>query len=782
MATREIGVIRERPVFGISLIGVLCVLLLVLSGGGHNPLAFGVAALAPGLLLLMRPPQTGFGRGIRVSALAFLACMCLAFIPQFYWPNADWKGTAVDTYGIDLPWMLSIQPRISLEGCILLVAGFAWFTTLANSRLNGAGLKWTLFAFSSVALVLAGVSVYGNLNDMRYVMAEEAQIFSFFPNRNQNANFLSIAGVVSFGFALEGLRQKRSLHMIGFVASGLCLFALILGLSRAGMFFYFVGIAMILIIQYTKLKSGFYLKFGIPFVLLAFLGALISRERSFDRLVSFLSTPAEMFSDYRMQVFRDAWAMFLEAPVTGVGMGNFAAIFPQYRDASISSQAVIHPESDLLWLLAEGGLLAVVSLVVVLFLVGRLCLSKRSGRGVSYRPVLFVALLMFGLHSLVDVSAHRPGTVYLALLLAALAVPRSRLQVSALRPLWWRSLGAVLSIVGVLWIGSYAFGWRIHSSALADVHGEQVDGYIKGQDYMRANALLSKQLKQRPLDWRLYYQRAQLELADLGDRKAAAESFRAARFVQPNFALVCVEEGFAWLPYDLSRAVAAWRESLFRVSNDHMKDFDRMVRAGRKNPLLLDRLALLSELEPEYRVHFLGQLKASQFDKELTRELGSDPDLSSYTKQQRSELLKLWINHSDLEAAEAFIVKHETDLSRPWQLWAELRKSQARFKEAVEIVRESVTAPVIPEVEFEEAELAVIERGFAVVPSDLSKGTGLLKYYLRVGDLEKALLVADKMAELNDAPTFALYWKAEVLYQMEDYIESWYVFDTYMER
>lgn len=782
MAEREIGVIRERPVFGGSLFGLLCVCVLILTGGGHSPLAFGVAALGPGLLLLVNPPQFGFGPGMRYSFLAFIACMALAFIPQFYWPDADWRGSATETYGILLPALLTVQPRISLEGCILLVAGYAWFSALANSRLNGSGLKWVLFAFSLLTLVLAGISVYGNLNGMRYPMAEDSPIFSFFPNRNQTANFMAVAGVVSFGFALEGLRFKRSLHIVGFIASGGCLFALILGLSRAGMFLYFLGVLAILILQYSKLKSAFYLKLGIPLILLGFVGALVSGERSFDRMMSFLSTPADMFSDYRMRVFGDAWTMFLDAPLSGIGMGNFAAIFPQYRDASLSPQAVIHPESDVLWLLNEGGVFAVVCCALMLFFFARLCFSRRSGRGVSYRPVLFVALLIFGLHSLVDVSAHRPGTGYVALFIAALMVPRSRQRSSLLKPMWWRLLGFGLSVVGVLWIGSYAFGWRIHSATLADQHEEQVSGYIQGKDYLRATNLLNMQLKQRPLDWRLYYQRAQLELADLSDLKAAAGSFRAARFVEPNQAVVCFEEGFVWLPYDLSRAVAAWRESLFRQSQDRMKNFNRMVRAGQKNPLLLDRLALLSELEPEYRVHFLGQLKSSQFERELSRELEKDPDLVNYSKAQRSELVKLWIDHADLEEAEAFIIEHESELLRPWQLWAELRKSQARFKEAVEIVRESLAEPVIPEVEFDVAELAVIERGFAVVPSDLAKGTGLLKYYLEDGKLEEALLVADTMAELDDAPDFALYWKGEVLYQMEDYIESWYVFDEYLNR
>ena len=86
-----------------------------------------------------------------------------------------------------------------------------------------------------------------------------------------------------------------------------------------------------------------------------------------------------------------------------------------------------------------------------------------------------------------------------------------------------------------------------------------------------------------------------------------------------------------------------------------------------------------------------------------------DPDLLNYTQEQRSELLMHWMNHADLASAEAFLLKHESDLSDPWRLWAECRKSQARFQEAVELVRESLVVPVIPHVDFDEAEFAAID-------------------------------------------------------------------------
>ena len=309
---------------------------------------------------------------------------------------------------------------------------------------------------------------------------------------------MAVAGLVCFGFALEGLRFKRSLNLVGFVASGMCLFSLILSLSGTGVFLYFLGLTLIVIVQFLRHKSAFYLSFGVPLLSLTFIAAFVSGERSLERVLSFLRTPAEVFSDGRMDVFRDTWRMVLDAPLSGVGIGNFAAVFPQYMDASTSPKTVLHPDSDVLWLLSEGGALAVICLAVLLYNFFRISVFKRRGKGVSYRTALYVALFVFGLHSLVDVSAHRPGTVYFALFIAALLVPLDRTQPSSLKPMWWRVFGFGLSFVGILWIGSYVYGWGVHSS----VRCEWWQGMLtSGGASTCVSGLLNRQIKQQPMDW-----------------------------------------------------------------------------------------------------------------------------------------------------------------------------------------------------------------------------------------------------------------------------------------
>ena len=91
-----------------------------------------------------------------------------------------------------------------------------------------------------------------------------------------------------------------------------------------------------------------------------------------------------------------------------------------------------------------------------------------------------------------------------------------------------------------------------------------------------------------------------------------------------------------------------------------MKDFERMVAEGLKNPMLMNRLSILSEMEPDFRVYFLTRLNSGGFERELRRELEVDPDLLNYTQEQRSELLMHWMNHADLASAEAFLLKHES--------------------------------------------------------------------------------------------------------------------------
>ncbi|MEC7231239.1 MAG: hypothetical protein VXV91_08595, partial [Verrucomicrobiota bacterium] len=192
---------------------------------------------------------------------------------------------------------------------------------------------------------------------------------------------------------------------------------------------------------------------------------------------------------------------------------------------------------------SEGGLLAIGFLS--LFLIG-FALRYRGmmeGGGATFRLLALVAVIIFLLHGLVDVSGHHPGTVYFAILFAALALPsRDRPKIS-LPVVFWRIPAVALIAFGLMWMGAGVFNLPWHSSIRMARYQEEVQSHISAMDYMTANSLTNDWLALYPFDWRAYFQRAELVLSNSGDQEAAAADFTRARFVEPILGVVSYEEG-----------------------------------------------------------------------------------------------------------------------------------------------------------------------------------------------------------------------------------------------
>ncbi|HKK18263.1 MAG TPA: O-antigen ligase family protein [Opitutales bacterium] len=765
------------------LLGLGGVTLLVLLGGGHNVFALSLSLLLPGLALVYHPPRQSPGKWMDRMALAFVAVLLLAFIPQFYWPDPDWRTAAEEIFAIDLPSSLSIQPWISFEAWLCALAGLGWLYAAISWEINHTGRKWFYFAVSVVVATLSLVVLWGNMNGVKYFAAEKSTVFSFFPNRNQTANFLAVGGVASFGYALCALRTRRLLPLVGLIASGLAFFALVWGISRAGVLLFFGGMVLAYLLQSASGRVPKALKFVFPVLIIAFSIFLVSNSRTTERIVEFVASSDDWSDDYRLLMARDAWAMIEGAPLTGHGLGNFSVIFPQYRDLSANYQRAVHPESDLLWLASEGGLLGTAFLLGFILAYLLRCRGLGSGQSGGYRLAAFTALVIFLFHGLVDVSGHRPGTMYFAILFAALALPSRKVEGPAYNPLAWRIFGWLLIAGGLLWGLSGLTGLPLHSSVATSHYESSIKEDVAAEDYGAALVEVDKWIGLRPFDWRAYFQRATLTLSESGARGRAAADFRRARFVEPTLGLVALEEGLAWIPYDSGRAVAAWREVFFRELESREGAYTRMLREADRNPELRQGLARLADLDSRFRVYFLGAQSGEELMEELARDLERDARLAQFTRKQRGVILKNWIEEGDHEAAGEFLQKNESSFNRAWWFWSLLKKEQAEFEEAVNYIRAAITSPTLPEAAEAKVPIERLRREFSVVPGDLIKGTALLRRYIDEGDFEKAREVCQTMiAAQKEVPLYVLYWRAESYYQLQDYIESWYAYEEYLKQ
>lgn len=771
---------RERAVFKVYLAGFLGVFALVFLRGSHPVAALGVALILPGIALVVRPPTTGLGRLGDVGVAGLLGCLLLAFLPQFYWPSAEWRIDALESFGLNFPATLSVQPWISFEAWLLALAGFAWLYAAIQWRINYTGRRWLFFWLSILMASVAGVVLWGNLAGARYPGAESATAFSFFPNRNLTANFLALGGVATFAYAMEGLRSRAAVPLIGMPASALCIAGLVFGASRAGVLLYCGGILLWFI---CSLRARYLSRnFKIGFLIMLVVGSLfvVSNERMSQRVISLLSPETQVQDEFRLEVYQDTVDMVLGAPVSGVGLGSFSAIFPQYRDAFANDEAVLHPESDLLWLASEGGVLAVVFFVI--FLCGYVLRCRRLTEGISasYRILALVAVAIFLLHCLIDVPGHQAGTVYFAILFAALALPTQVRPKFSLRPIYGRAIGGLLVVFGLAWLAAGVFSFPWHSSVRASKYHDAIRSHVAALDFESAKLSADQWLEMRPMDWRAYFQRAQSNLAAGGNQTKAAVDFRRARFVEPVLDIVSYEEGEAWLPYDSARAISAWEDALSRGVGSRDQVFKRMLGRVSEYPEAQERLIRLSEIDPHYRALMLGSLKGEDLSRELQIELSKAPSLGRFDGAERTKIVAQWIQLGDLDSVEAYLSTYEDSLENSWWLWSQLRKDQADFDTAVDFIRANAQVPEIRTRSRDEVAYVRRAREYAVAPNDMIKGTALLYYLIEKEEYGKSLTIIDRLLESNEPPHFLHYWRAECLYQIEEYIESWYAFETYL--
>lgn len=771
---------RPPPFYKYYLFGFLAAFLLALLDGRGDALVWGVALVFSGLVTVFKPPQLGLGRWVDLAILGFMATLLLSLLPVFYWPEPDWKVIATDSLGIELPAALSVHPWSSIEAYFCIFAGIVWFYAAIQWQINYGGRRRLLFALSILLSIWAGWVISKYFSGTYQAVVDESVGFAFFAEDTQRAAFFALGGIATFAYAAEGFRHRLAMPLFGLPATLLCLAALYIGDARGGLIVYYLGVLSWFVWSLSVGSLPRSLKWGLPLLLVIFGMGVWASERSVLGVLDVARFEIGAVIEVKNNVAEDSFNLFLESPFSGVGLGSFAAVFPQYRDASMAHMSVEHPGSDILRLVAEGGLLPVAFLAVALWGYLRRCRSLGHGGSAAYRRLaLFPALAFLGL-CFVNVSAHHPGTLYFGLLFAALVLPTRGQKETILRPFIWRAVGLLLLCVGLVWIVAGSLGWPFHSEAQFARLQTKLESPTLENRHGEALKLVEDWVDQRPLDWRAYHERAKRTLALGGDLSEVTADFERARFVEPWSGRVTFEEGLAWLDRDVEPAMDAWEVTLNRELEDEDAIFAEMLAYTGTSSNVLNGLARISEVAPKYRAALLTHLRGGDFMRELRRELGEDPALSQFDLEQRSLIVENWIEHGDFDSAREFLKEHADDLENAWWLQSLVFKNEAEFQMAVDSIRDSTETPEMVEKPINSESLARVSRQFSIQPGDVAKGFALLATYLANGSYNQALSVIDALMEAAEPDPSLYYWRAESLYQLNEYIESWFAFETYL--
>ncbi len=341
--------------------------------------------------------------------------------------EAERQLLGIEPSSLDLAPSLSLSPErtaSALRTGAALAALFLVATTVATER-GARRLAWALL-LSAAFQGLYGTIVLASGHDRIWGVPKVDYLDSAtgtFVNKNHYAAYLVVALALGLGLVLslwprasEGSdRRARFVALLGREGSPALFagFLLLLGLggllvsfSRAGIA---IGSLSLVAVLLATGRGRFRRRAAVALLLLA-LGALPLIEIGADRLTERYARAGEdlMTTGGRLDVWRDTVRAGVAFPFVGAGFGAFAEVYPLFRSPGVRLR-YDHAHQELLQVAAEGGLLGITLLALLLAPVLLLALRELGAGDDPLAAGLAAGLLGVLIHALVDFPFRVPA-------------------------------------------------------------------------------------------------------------------------------------------------------------------------------------------------------------------------------------------------------------------------------------------------------------------------------------------------------------------------------------
>lgn len=281
----------------------------------------------------------------------------------------------------------TLLPALYLSWAAVLVIIAGWLRDSLGADKVIAILAWLIF-FGGILQSLVGVAQYMNLHigTTDWISATQAEsIIGNIRQRNHFATQITLATI-----ALIYLFAHRRLPL-GLMIAPLVLFVLLLTFSGSrAVALYASAVFVLSLLAYRKTRgrvhSRLLLASGsllLMFLILQYYAPYISEwlkqmlvNRGFDvnqaELLTALERGAKVGLDLRISEWHKAWQMFLQAPILGVGIGNygwFSFTYQSLPEFSIIPKMQIYTHSHNIFtqILAELGIAGFLTIAFMLF-------------------------------------------------------------------------------------------------------------------------------------------------------------------------------------------------------------------------------------------------------------------------------------------------------------------------------------------------------------------------------------------------------------------------------
>jgi tetratricopeptide (TPR) repeat protein len=349
------------------------------------------------------------------------------------------------------------------------------------------------------------------------------------------------------------------------------------------------------------------------------------------------------------------------------------------------------------------------------------------------RLMACVACLGFLAHSLVDVPAHRLGTMMPALLLLGMAVGGEE---GGMRRMRW-----VLPAAGVV-----AFTFMLTGLGLKPA---------------------------ATMDWQVYARAAGPE-AKQREFLAALRDFRQARFLEPDYAGLPYEEGQIWLNVAPQFAIEPWREALRRMPWEGRAELYQQMLAQSypAHPELHAPLAALAGGDARMELAFLGWTAPEEFQARMDETLRDDPELTRYDTVQLRALFPLWMMKGNATALAAIMSRHPLWMAAGYRALADYDATRGDYAGAIALMEDNVPPPPIPPpappIPHDEA-----AGRFAEDHGDFAAGMALYSEDIAAGQTDAALQILQVLNAQPGCPAYVHIEAGRLLARQGREQEAW---------
>ena len=336
---------------------------------------------------------------------------------------------------------LSLDPLATKEATVKLLSLTIYFiaalrTLRKSERRRKVLLTLAVFGFAvSLFAILQRLTYNGKMYWVRPVSPYIA-FYGPFGNYNHFAGMIELILPLPLAFLLF-TRASIEQRVLGIFSVVMMAVAVVFSISRGGMLALGVELLALLMIARwsSKHQSGQDEIRAAGNNKLMVVGAaaavlLLVLWIGYEPLIQRLSTIREGAGEYsvvtRTEYWRGAWQMFLDHPLTGVGLGAFPTAYPAYGRSSARNERLEQTHNDYLQLLTDAGLVG--ALIGFWFLFELIRLLRQQFRYLQYARSLdramviggSVALLGIGIHSFLDFNLQIAANALLFLIVVAL--------------------------------------------------------------------------------------------------------------------------------------------------------------------------------------------------------------------------------------------------------------------------------------------------------------------------------------------------------------------------